>query len=236
MAWLRRSNERDAKAFWISSSTIRTRDSILRSNPSLECSSMKSFRWTLAYPSSIEDTARQSEACRRLVEIPGIGPLIDTAVTAAVRDEARFSSGRHFAAWLGVTPKQHSSGGKARPLGISKRGDAYMGRQFVNGACSLVRIADGRSGGIWDWKGAGHAIMTASISSSLASRQVPRPMKSSSIFPNAATAIGCVPLRAPALGVRLRAVRMCDRAFALRRSAVDGEDCCLRQFSRWQHP
>ena len=99
----------------------------------------------------VKDAARESEACRRLVEIPGIGPLIATAVTAAVWDEARFSSGRHFAAWLGLTPKQHSSGGKERLLGISKRGDAYLRRQFVNGARSLVRIADGRSGGFWDW-------------------------------------------------------------------------------------
>ena len=99
----------------------------------------------------VKDAARHSEACRRLVEIPGIGPLIATAVTAAVSDETRFSSGRHFAAWLGLTPKQHSSGDKERLLGISKRGDAYMRRQFVNGARSLVRIADGRSGGLWDW-------------------------------------------------------------------------------------
>lgn len=99
----------------------------------------------------MKDAARKSEACQRLIEVPGIGPLIATAVTASVCDEARFSSGRHFAAWLGLTPKQHSSGGKERLLGISKRGDAYMRRQFVNGARSLVRIAEGRTGGLWDW-------------------------------------------------------------------------------------
>lgn len=99
----------------------------------------------------MKDAARNNEACRRLVEVTGVGPLIATAVVAAVCDETRFSSGRHFAAWLGLTPKQHSSGGKERLLGISKRGDAYMRRQFVNGARSLVRIAVGRTGGIWDW-------------------------------------------------------------------------------------
>ena len=52
---------------------------------------------------------------------------------------------------LGLTPKQHSTGGKERLLGISKRGDAYMRRQFINGARSLVRIASGRTGGHWDW-------------------------------------------------------------------------------------
>ena len=99
----------------------------------------------------LKDDARTDEACRRLIEVPGIGPVIATAVVATVVDEHRFSSGRHFAAWLGLTPKQHSSVGKERLLGISKRGDAYMRRQFINGARALVRIASGRTGGLWDW-------------------------------------------------------------------------------------
>jgi transposase len=99
----------------------------------------------------LKDDARTDESCRRLIEVPGIGPVIATAVVATVPDDQRFSSGRHFAAWLGLTPKQHSSGGKERLLGISKRGDAYMRRQFVNGARALVRIASGRTGGYWDW-------------------------------------------------------------------------------------
>ena len=99
----------------------------------------------------MKDAARANEACRRLVDVPGIGPLIATAVVAAVPDDHRFSSGRHFAAWVGLTPRQHSSGGKERLLGISKRGDAYLRRQLVNGARSLVRIASGRTGHLWDW-------------------------------------------------------------------------------------
>jgi transposase len=99
----------------------------------------------------LKDDAKANEACRRLIEVPGIGPVIATIVVATVPDEQRFSSSRHFAAWLGLTPKQHSSGGKERLLGISKRGDAYMRRQFINGARSLVRIASGRTGGYWDW-------------------------------------------------------------------------------------
>lgn len=99
----------------------------------------------------MKDDARTNEACRRLIEVPGIGPVIATAVVATVPDDQRFRSGRHFAAWLGLTPKQHSSGGKERLLGISKRGDAYMRRQFINGARALVRIASGRTGGLWDW-------------------------------------------------------------------------------------
>ena len=99
----------------------------------------------------LKDAAKEDEACRRLIEVPGIGPVIATAVVANVQDDSRFTSGRHFAAWLGLTPKQHSSGGKERLLGISKRGDAYMRRQFINGARALVRIATGRAGGLWDW-------------------------------------------------------------------------------------
>ena len=99
----------------------------------------------------LKDNARTDEACRRLIEVPGIGPVIATAVVATVSDDQRFTSARHFAAWLGLTPKQHSSGGKERLLGISKRGDAYMRRQFINGARALVRIAIGRTGGLWDW-------------------------------------------------------------------------------------
>lgn len=99
----------------------------------------------------LKATAKDSEHCQRLIEVPGIGPVIATAVVATVSDDERFSSGRHYAAWLGLTPRQHSSGGKERLLGISKRGDAYMRRQFINGARSLVRIAAGRNGKIWDW-------------------------------------------------------------------------------------
>lgn len=99
----------------------------------------------------LKQTAKDDEACRRLVEVPGIGPVIATAVVATIPDSHRFSSGRHFAAWLGLTPRQRSSGGKERLLGISKRGDAYLRRQFINGARALVRIALGRTGGIWTW-------------------------------------------------------------------------------------
>lgn len=99
----------------------------------------------------LKDQSKGNEACRRLIEVPGIGPVIATAVVATVQDGCRFKSARHFSAWLGLTPKQHSSGGKERLLGISKRGDAYMRRQFINGARALVRIAAGRKGGIWDW-------------------------------------------------------------------------------------
>ncbi len=95
--------------------------------------------------------ARDDEACRRLAEAPGIGPVIATAMVATVGNARLFSSGRSFAAWLGLTPRQHATGGKERLLGISKRGDGYLRRQLMHGARSLVRLARGREGHLWAW-------------------------------------------------------------------------------------
>jgi transposase len=95
--------------------------------------------------------ARDDDACRRLTEAPGIGPVIATAMVATVGNARLFSSGRSFAAWLGLTPRQHATGGKERLLGISKRGDGYLRRQLMHGARSLVRLAQGREGHPWAW-------------------------------------------------------------------------------------
>jgi transposase len=95
--------------------------------------------------------AREDDACRRLTEAPGIGPIIATAMVATVGNARLFSSGRSFAAWLGLTPRQHATGGKERLLGISKRGDGYLRRQLMHGARSLVRLAQGREGHPWAW-------------------------------------------------------------------------------------
>ena len=95
--------------------------------------------------------ARDDEGCRRLTEAPGIGPVIATAMVATVGNARLFSSGRSFAAWLGLTPRQHATGGKERLLGISKRGDGYLRRQLMHGARSLVRLAQGREGHPWAW-------------------------------------------------------------------------------------
>ena len=95
--------------------------------------------------------ARDDEAARRLTEIPGIGPVIATAMVATVVDARLFCSGRSFAAWLGLTPRQHATGGRERLLGISKRGDGYLRRQLMHGARSLVRVAAGREHQPWAW-------------------------------------------------------------------------------------
>jgi transposase len=82
---------------------------------------------------------KSDEMARRLATIPGIGPIGATAFAAAVTDPGQFKSGRQFAAWLGLTPLQNSSGGKERLGRISKMGDKYLRRLLVIGATALVR-------------------------------------------------------------------------------------------------
>ena len=85
--------------------------------------------------------ARTDDVARRLATIPGIGPVGATALAASVTDPDQFRSGRQFAAWLGLTPLQNSSGGKERLGRISKMGDRYLRKLLVVGATSLVRRA-----------------------------------------------------------------------------------------------
>jgi transposase len=91
------------------------------------------------YNEKIEAIGAAHPVCQRLVTIPGIGPLTATALVAAVSDATHFKNGRHFAAWVGLVPRQHSTGGKARLLGISKRGDVYLRTLLVHGARATLR-------------------------------------------------------------------------------------------------
>jgi transposase len=84
---------------------------------------------------------RKDKTSRRLAKVPGIGPITASAIVAAVPDASIFQSGRQFAAWLGLTPKAHSSGGKEKLGGISKQGDGYIRRLLVVGATSVIRVA-----------------------------------------------------------------------------------------------
>jgi len=85
------------------------------------------------------------ERCQRLTAIEGIGPLTATAIIAAVGDPRVFKNGRHLAAWLGLVPRQCSSGGKSRLLGISKRGDRYVRTLLIHGARAVVVRAGAKS-------------------------------------------------------------------------------------------
>ena len=81
---------------------------------------------------------RENEASRRAAEVPGVGVLTASAAVATIGDPHVFDSGRGFAAWLGITPGQHSTGGKQRLLGITKRGDSYLRKLFIHGARACV--------------------------------------------------------------------------------------------------
>lgn len=99
----------------------------------------------------LTDWAKQSPMCRRVVTVPGIGPLIATAVVAAVGNGHMFTRGRDMAAWLGLVPRQYSTGGKATLGRISKRGNTYLRQLFIQGAQSsfLYLKRDQSSLGAW---------------------------------------------------------------------------------------
>ncbi len=99
----------------------------------------------------IQALATQDDACRRLIEIPGIGPLTATALVAAVGHGAAFAHGRDLAAWLGLVPLQHSTGGKTTLRGISKRGNTYVRQLLIHGARAVRRHHRGRPHRLGRW-------------------------------------------------------------------------------------
>lgn len=99
----------------------------------------------------IELVAKRNDDCRRLVTVPGVGPLGATALIAAVGNGAMFAKGRELAAWLGLVPRQYSTGGKPKLLGISKRGNRYVRMLFIHGARSCLKHLnrDNHELGLW---------------------------------------------------------------------------------------
>ena len=85
---------------------------------------------------------KENESCQRLLTIPGVGLLSATALVAAIGDINVFKNGRELAAWLGLVPRQHSTGGKPTLLGISKRGDTYLRTLLIHGGRTVVRVAE----------------------------------------------------------------------------------------------
>jgi transposase len=98
------------------------------------------------YDRKIRELYRNSEICQRLGKVEGIGPVTATALVAAGGDRSSFKNGRQFAAWLGLVPKQRSSGGRARLFGISKRGDRYL-QHLADPRRSLCAWAGSRQAG-----------------------------------------------------------------------------------------
>ena len=87
----------------------------------------------------IKQINEHHDICKRLNEITGIGPITATALFAAAGSAKEFNNGRHFSAWIGLVPKQHSTGGKANLLGISKRGNSYLRTLLIHGARALLK-------------------------------------------------------------------------------------------------
>ncbi len=100
---------------------------------------------------TIAQFVKNDPIARRLLELRGVGPLTASALSGALGDGAAFSKGRDFAASLGLTPRQHSTGGKDRLLGISKRGDGYLRKLLVHGARAVIRHARNRDDALSEW-------------------------------------------------------------------------------------
>jgi transposase len=99
----------------------------------------------------IQQQARENESCQRLTTIPGVGPVTATALIAAVGNGSAFGKGRDLSAWMGIVPGEYSTGGKQKLLGISKRGNKYLRRLFVQGARSVLQQRDKQAPGLSCW-------------------------------------------------------------------------------------
>lgn len=97
------------------------------------------------YERYIKDQYKMDDRCKRLGQVPGVGPITATALVASVGDFRCFKNGRHLAAWLGLVPMQQSSGAKQVLLGISKRGDSYVRKLLIHGCRSVVHYASDKT-------------------------------------------------------------------------------------------
>ena len=98
-----------------------------------------------SFDKKIEQVFRNSETCQRIAKIKGVGPKTATAIVAAIGDGAEFKNGRHFAAWVGLVPRQFSSGDRKVLMGISKRGNQHLRSLLVHGARAVVRTAPNKT-------------------------------------------------------------------------------------------
>jgi transposase len=110
-----------------------------------------------AYDRRVAQLARQTEPAQRLMQVPGVGPVTATAVVATVGDARAVKNGRQFAAWWGLVPRQHSSGGSRRLGRITKRGDGYLRTLLIHGARAVMRQLARRPDATGRWVTALHA-------------------------------------------------------------------------------
>jgi transposase len=94
---------------------------------------------------------KENELSLKLADIPGIGPITASALVASIGDAKSFENGRQLAAWLGLVPRQHSTGGKQTLLGISKRGDTYLRTLLIHGARAVIRVSEHKHEQANDW-------------------------------------------------------------------------------------
>jgi transposase len=99
----------------------------------------------------IQQEARENEACQRLTTIPGVGPVTATALIGAIGNGSAFGRGRDLSTWMGIVPGEYTTGGKQKLLGISKRGNKYLRRLFVQGARSVLQQRDKQAPGLRFW-------------------------------------------------------------------------------------
>ena len=104
-----------------------------------------------SYDKQIEALTKQNSLCEEVQKIAGIGPLIASAIVATIGDAKVFKNGREVSAWLGLTPKQFSSGEKIALGGISKRGDRYMRKLLIQGARNAVKVCDRKTDRLSQW-------------------------------------------------------------------------------------
>lgn len=99
----------------------------------------------------LREIVRNSEACKRLMSVPGVGTATATAMVAAVGDAKQFKGSRQMAAWIGLVPRQHSSGGTTTLLGITKRGDTYLRTLLIHGARAILRHVQSQNTALSRW-------------------------------------------------------------------------------------
>jgi transposase len=99
----------------------------------------------------IVQICRASDVCRRLAALPGVGPIVATALVAGVGDARQFRCGRDLAAWIGLVPRQHSSGGRSKLLGIGAGGNRYLRKQLIQGARAVLPRLGGKDDGRSRW-------------------------------------------------------------------------------------
>lgn len=104
-----------------------------------------------AFDKALVKVAKEESVCQQLMTMPGIGPTIATTLYAAIGLGKDFHSARHLSAWCGIVPRQHSTGGKANLLGISKRGNKYLRTQLINGARSVLSRVKGKEDSVSCW-------------------------------------------------------------------------------------